>query len=475
MTRSICAAFALAACYGAHAAPDYRVAVASDLNTLAVTACFAADEAAVLAPRDARALTYLRAASTVEDGAPLSPRDGRLAPSAGHRCVRYTIDLAAAMNGEPRYGALAPTNRVVPIPTWLWTPPGGAAGAHVHFDLPPGVRVTVPWTPLEQATGFRIPLSPRSDDAVIALGAFTACHFSQAGTRFDVAALRGAGPHRPAQLARWLAAAVGTAARAHGGLGARHVQVVVVPVAPATDAEPVPFGHVIRDGGAAVQFFVDPTRPLAEFLADWTAPHEFSHLLLPYVGADAKWVAEGLASYYQNVLMARAGAYDERRAWAKLAAGFGRGERSVPSLSLEDAMPVGGWDGIMKTYWGGAAVFLLADLELRQRSAGAFALDDALAGLAACCLPAPRTWTARELFTALDEQSPSAVFVPLFERHHAASAFPPWRPALRALGVVVDDNGEVTLDDDASHAAQRRAIVGARATLPPTPPVCDGG
>jgi hypothetical protein len=476
MIRPACAAFALAVCCTAQAAPDYRVAVAPDLGSLTVTACFAANETAALAPRTTRALAYLRAASTVADGAPLRLRDGRLAPGSGHRCVRYTIDLAAAMDGASRYRALDPANRAVPIPAWLWTPPGGAAGANVHFDLPAGIRVAVPWTPLGDTAGFRIPPSPRSDDAVMALGAFSACHFTQAETRFDVAMLRGAGPHHPARLAHWLAAAVGTATRAFGRLGANRVQVLVVPVPPTgDDAEAVPFGHVIRDGGTAVQFFVDPSRPAAEFLADWTAPHEFSHLLLPYVGAEAKWIAEGLASYYQNVLMARAGTYDEARAWAKLVAGFGRGEHSVPALSLEDAMPVGGWDGIMKTYWGGAAVFLLADLELRQRSAGAFALDDALAGLAACCLPSARTWSAPELFATLDEQSPHAVFVPLYERHHAARTLPPWRPALHALGVDIAADGSVTLDDDAPHAALRQAIVRGRSVPPPTAPVCDGG
>ncbi|MCB1747848.1 MAG: hypothetical protein H6977_16155 [Gammaproteobacteria bacterium] len=457
---------ALAAwCCAVRATPDYRVEVAPDLASLRVTACLGTDDAG-FAPRAAAALGYLRTARALPDDTPLAPRDGRLVPATGQRCLRYTIDLAAAAAADRRYRALAPGNRAVPVPTWLWTPAGGAADAEIHFELPPGVRVSVPWIPLEEPATWRIPPSPRSDDAVIALGAFTRCTFSQADTRFDVAVLRGPGPHRPAMLARWLATAVATAARAHGRLGARHVQVVVVPVADADEA--VPFGQVIRDGGSAVQFFVDAARAESAFLADWTAPHEFSHLLLPYVEADAKWVAEGLASYYQNVLMARAGSYDEARAWAKLVAGFGRGEHSVPALSLDDALPVGGWDGIMKTYWGGAAVFLLADVELRRRSAGAAGLDQALAGLAACCLPSPRTWTAPDLFAALDAQAPFAVFTPLYARHHAAAAFPAWRPALRALGVVVGDDGSVTLDDGAPDAALRRAIMdgGSRSPVP---------
>ena len=48
--------------------------------------------------------------------------------------------------------------------------------------------------------------------------------------------------------------------------------------------------------------------------------------------------------------MARLGRYDEETAWCKIYQGFTRGVDSVPHLSLESAMSIGGWDGIMKTY-----------------------------------------------------------------------------------------------------------------------------
>ena len=150
----------------------------------------------------------------------------------------------------------------------------------------------------------------------------------------------------------WLRAAATNVTRAYGRFPSPSPQVVVVPVtASATDAgEPVPFGHVIRDGGEAVEFFVNQRRLLAEFTADWSATHIFSHLLAPHIAGNEKWIAEGLASYYQNGLMARGGYFRPRDAWRKLLEGFARGRLSVPSLTLEDAMPVGHWDGIMKTY-----------------------------------------------------------------------------------------------------------------------------
>ena len=63
---------------------------------------------------------------------------------------------------------------------------------------------------------------------------------------------------------------------------------------------------------------MDPDRPLDDLRTDWTATHEFSHLLLPYVSRRDRWLSEGLASYYQNVLRARDGRLSETDAWRKL-------------------------------------------------------------------------------------------------------------------------------------------------------------
>ena len=61
-------------------------------------------------------------------------------------------------------------------------------------------------------------------------------------------------------------------------------------------SEPVPWANTVRSGEQAVEFYVDPSYDLSEFLADWTAPHEISHLSIPYVGRSNMWFSEGYAS-----------------------------------------------------------------------------------------------------------------------------------------------------------------------------------
>jgi len=69
-------------------------------------------------------------------------------------------------------------------------------------------------------------------------------------------------------------------------------------------SEPVPWAHTDRGGDQQLRlqqlhFYVDPGFSLTQFLADWTAVHEFSHLALPLLDRSDQWFAEGFASYLQ--------------------------------------------------------------------------------------------------------------------------------------------------------------------------------
>ena len=197
----------------------------------------------------------------------------------------------------------------------------------------------------------------------------------------------------------------------------------------------VTFGRVTRDDGMAIDLFVNLERPIDEFYADWKATHEFSHLLLPRVDWRQRWISEGFASYYQNVLMARAGHYTPEQAIDKLAAGFRRGRSSRPELSPNEAALEGVRRARYKIYWSGAALALLADTRLRERSGGAKSLDTVVGDFRRCCLGTGREWTGEDLFRRFDSLLDEPVFMPLYRRYADAPGFPDVRAALadRAL------------------------------------------
>jgi hypothetical protein len=192
----------------------------------------------------------------------------------------------------------------------------------------------------------------------------------------------------------------------------------------------VRFGQVTRDGGMAIDLHVNLERPIAEFYTDWKATHEFSHLLLPRIDWRQRWISEGFASYYQNVLMARGGHYSREQAIARLTAGFERGQASRPELSPNEASLAGISHARYKIYWSGAAIALLADVQLRERSGGAESLDTVLGRFRRCCLGDDREWTGEDLFLQFDSLLDAPVFVPLYRRYADTPGFPDVTAAL---------------------------------------------
>jgi predicted metalloprotease with PDZ domain len=201
------------------------------------------------------------------------------------------------------------------------------------------------------------------------------------------------------------------------------------------------------------------------FYENWTATHEFSHLMLPYLQSEQRWVSEGFAQYYQNVLLARAGRYTQRYTWQKLFDGLERGRESVPGLSPNDAASGDERNSRMKVYWSGAALALLADVELRRRSNGEQTLDAVLGKFQECCLPSQRTWTGMELFTKFDSLLDEPLFMNLYREHADTVGFPAVESLLRELGVTrIGD--QIRLSNAAKLAQIRIAMTGRDASIP---------
>ena len=193
---------------------------------------------------------------------------------------------------------------------------------------------------------------------------------------------------------------------------------------------PVPWGQTLRRDDVSVLLYVRRDATLAQLRADWTAVHEFAHLMHPWLGREGRWMAEGLASYYQNVLRARAGLMAADEAWRRLDAGFARGRRAtVPGTPLSS---VRGRGATMRIYWAGAAYWLQADLALRARGSS---LDAVLAAHARCCLRPGSEANPLDYARALDRIDGHGLFERLYLEAAAATAFPDLAAAYRALGL----------------------------------------
>jgi hypothetical protein len=345
---------------------------------------------------------------------------------------------------------------------WLWRPADGLKDRPVRLrlDLPAGMEASVPWPPFDRAGAdhvYRLPPTPLGWHDLTAFGRLSFSEIEVPGARLRLA-IADASPRADAgAMAAWIREAASAVSTLYGRFPLPAPQVIVVPVGHRGEA--VPWAQVQRGGGAAAHFYVDQFRPLEEFRDDWTATHELSHMLLPFVTRDDAWLSEGFASYYQNVLRARAGMIAPALAWEKLYAGFRRGRRDADGETLAEASRDMNRDGAyMRVYWSGAAMALLADVGLRAQSRGEQSLDTVLEGLADCCLPSYRTWTARELLARLDELAGQGLFTELYRRHVDSPEFPDLAGVSAALGIAESSDG-LRFTTDRAAAAVRQAIM----------------
>jgi len=226
------------------------------------------------------------------------------------------------------------------------------------------------------------------------------------------------------------------------------------------DRNPVAFGRVRRSDPPQVHLYVHPQALLDPLLDDWRGFHEFAHLLLPFVGNDDIWFAEGLAAYYQHLLQVRAGVIDADEAWRRMFAGFQRGldDPSGREQTLRELSPrMWRERAFRRIHWTGAAYFLRVDVRLRQASDGEQSVDSALAAFVRCCRDMNRSWNARQLIERLDRLGGTRVWREEYQHMIDAPAEPDLDWTMNQLGIEWRD-GEIDLAGDPQSMRLRAAI-----------------
>ncbi|MFD0738740.1 hypothetical protein ACFQZQ_05545 [Lysobacter koreensis] len=303
-----------------------------------------------------------------------------------------------------------------------------------------------------------IPGTVRNDERVLRAGA------SELRVSVVDAPDRPIDPARAAELQRWLAQTAESTLAAFGRFPLPQARVRIEQI-DSRDRSPVPWGQTSRRDGVAVLLYVRADAGLSELREDWTAAHELAHLFHPYLGGDGRWLAEGLASYYQNVLRARVGLLEPAQAWQELDAGFARGRREASGARLDELSRR--HRGTMRVYWAGAAYWLEADLALRREHASS--LDAALSQYARCCLRGTGLVEPAAFVAQLDAIAGGEVFQRLYRRYAASREFPPLDAAYAALGLETRD-GVLKFSNRPDAVRLRRALMGRRPALRPDAP-----
>ena len=389
-------------------------------------------------------------------GTPLTREGNRWAVSASNDVeIHYRVDLdgAAREEGDVDTAMAVGGSLVAPLSSYALVPdPPRAGTALLHVEPLPG-------------TEFVTVLPLRGDDFTIALGDIPNATYGVFG-RFEHDVERLPGVHGAAQLdvvsldggfalsrderRRWIARDAAAVTRFYGGFPAEHVGVVLTPV-PGRDR--VVFGKVLSTGGSTVVMLVGEDTKRAALDSDWVLVHEMFHIGFPTLSRGAGlWLDEGLATYAEPLIRARAGMLTEEQGWAEVVRDMPRGVRLCETAGLEH------FDDIRSVYWGGAVVALLADVEARRLTNGERGLEQALRAMLARGWDARRVVPLRDAIRLVDDELGNPILAGLAASYADHGSPVPLDRVLTELGIERRDHS-VRLHDDAPLAAMRRAIM----------------
>jgi len=219
----------------------------------------------------------------------------------------------------------------------------------------------------------------------------------------------------------------------------------------AVDGRKVGSGTTFGFAGSAIRIHVGRSVDEDTLNRDWILVHEMIHLALPNVPRQNLWLQEGNATYVEPIARAQAGQLDPAEVWRWSIEGMPKG-KPMPGDRGLDYTPTWG-----RIYWGGAAFWLLADVEIYEQTDGRHDLRDALRAINHASGGNGANWTAQQVMAAGDRATGVDVLSRLYGEMGAAPVQTDLDAVFARLGVS-EVNGQLVFDEGAPLAAFRRHL-----------------
>jgi hypothetical protein len=187
---------------------------------------------------------------------------------------------------------------------------------------------------------------------------------------------------------------------------------------------PVPWANTDKRSIPSAHFHVNMKYSRNVLIKDWTAAHELSHLLFPYLGRSGMWFSEGLASYLQYQIMYANNTKSWDQVVYKLNERFDVATRSrqfdnISILELNDIVFQSG--AFVRLYWSGAAYFLNVDKDLHDIKDSR--LNDIIKEYLNCCHNY-KIYSFVDMIELFDSLSNSKIFSNQFDAMLSNKGFP---------------------------------------------------
>jgi hypothetical protein len=374
--------------------------------------------------------------------------DSWFAPGcAAHGCrihYRFVLREAAAARDDEDLAALYGEIVESPPGAWLLRPlrvPDDAT-AELHVATPEGMRFVagLPPGPISVSALGGLPYAAFGDLRVEQL--------RLEGRSMTVALAKGR--RSEDELLGWIRSSAALVSRYFGAFPADGALLLVLPAS----------GHQIHGrargtGGASILFFLGTELEIAKARQSWELVHELVHLGFPSLPRRYLWVEEGLATYAEPIARARAGELTPEKVWRDLVYGLPQG---LPRQGDEGLDRTHTWG---RTYWGGALFWLLADVQIRERTGNRYGLEHALRAVVAQGGSIAERWPLQRALEVGDRAVGTKVLEELHAKMGSAPVGADLDALFRRLGVALRGKA-VEFDDRAPLAPVRRAITERR-------------
>jgi len=376
------------------------------------------------------------------------------APCAAGCRMRYRVALREAADKLDDVETAVASGDVLTAPpsTWLLHPVVQPGRFRFHVETPPGVRFVAATRPSRTVAGsFEAATDSLESSSFAVFGDFHASNVTRGDARVDIAIAPRGLALSDAEVTEWVSRAVDAIAAYYGRFAVDHTLVVVQAGKAGSPSRGLTLGDggpgiLVRAPGAATPEAVrDAVRD------DWVMTHELLHVTLPSLSQDHVWLSEGIPSYVEPFARARVGQLAPEKLWRDLLDGLPQGLPEAGDEGLEHTHTWG------RTYWGGALFCLLADVGIRDKTAGARSLDDVLRAIVATGADVESRWDIQRVLEVGDRATGTTVLSDLYRSLALAPGATDLPSLWTRLGIRADGS-TVAFDDSAPLAPVRRAM-----------------
>jgi hypothetical protein len=212
-----------------------------------------------------------------------------------------------------------------------------------------------------------------------------------------------------------------------------------------------PVGGGVTHGGSRINVRLGRNAQAADLQQDWVMTHEMFHLAFPTLDDRYVWMMEGLSDYLEPIARARAGQLTAEEVWREFVEGLPQG------------LPMPGDRGLDNThtreriYWGGNLYWLLADVQIREKSHNRRSVDDAIRAILKVGGNGSAEWTLDRVLSVGDKATGTTVLKDLYDESGPKPDEVDLDELWQRLGIHYK-NGAVTFDDSAPDARIRSAL-----------------